>query len=97
MLEWDALTRDPAADVWYIGTKMKKWATTEQWIRLQETFGHFDAEDSVRALSATCSLFSEVARGVGDRLGFAYPAAVERAILGYLGLLTDGAVDSPVD
>jgi aminoglycoside 6-adenylyltransferase len=97
MLEWDALTRDPAADVWYIGTKMKKWATTEQWVRLHEIFGHFDAEDSVRALSATCSLFSEVARDVGDRLGFAYPAAVERAILGYLGLLTDGAVDSPVD
>jgi aminoglycoside 6-adenylyltransferase len=93
MLEWNALARDPNADVWYIGTKMKDWVTPVQWRRLQEIFGHFDAGDSLRALHATCSLFSEVARDVGDRLGYTYPSAVERSMLGYVEQLTETALD----
>lgn len=87
MLEWDALARDPQVDVWYIGTKMKNWVTPAQWKRLQEIFGHFDAGDSLRALHATCGLFSEVARTVGDRSAYPYPIALERSILGYVGKL----------
>jgi aminoglycoside 6-adenylyltransferase len=96
MLEWDAVARNPATDVWYIGTKMSRWTTPAQWSDLQETFGRFDAGDSLRALYATCSLFSEVARDVGDRLGFTYPSAVERSILGYISQLTATARDLPM-
>jgi aminoglycoside 6-adenylyltransferase len=89
MLEWDALSRDPATDVWYIGTKMKTWATPEQWSAVQEIFGRFDAGDSLRAMHATCSLFSEVARDVAGRLGFTYPESVESSIRGYIGQLAE--------
>lgn len=82
MLEWDAAARSPEVDVWYIGTRMKEWVTSSQWERLHDVFAHFEADDSIRALHATCALFSEVAREVGARLGYTYPAEVERAILG---------------
>jgi aminoglycoside 6-adenylyltransferase len=67
---------------------MKRWVTPSQWQRLQGTFGHFDAADSLRALDATCSLFSDVSREVAERLGFRYPVEVERSILEYVRALT---------
>ncbi|GHF46284.1 aminoglycoside 6-adenylyltransferase [Streptomyces morookaense] len=81
MIEWHALTRHGAEhDVWYGGTRMRRWAAPGVWDRLPETFGGFTAEDILRGARATADLFAELAREVAGTYGFPYPEKAERAI-----------------
>jgi aminoglycoside 6-adenylyltransferase len=80
MLEWEGLTRD--VDVWHIGIQLEHWAAPGAWGNLHRAFGHFDAEDSRRALLETTALFVEVSRTVATRLSFRYPSELEEAIAG---------------
>ncbi|MEU7168237.1 aminoglycoside 6-adenylyltransferase [Streptomyces morookaense] len=81
MIEWHALTRYGAEhDVWYGGTRMRRWAAPGVWDRLPETFGGFTAEDILRGARATADLFAELAREVAGAHGFPYPEKAERAI-----------------
>ena len=89
MLEWHAvLTRGPETDVWYIGTKMKRWVDEATWEELEGVFGRFDAPDSVRALEASMRLFRRLTHGVAERLGFAVPLCerhIEAYVLAFTG------------
>ncbi|MCC2279931.1 aminoglycoside 6-adenylyltransferase [Streptomyces sp. ET3-23] len=81
MIEWHALTRHGAEhDVWYGGTRMRRWAAPGVWDRLPETFGGFTAEDILRGARATADLFAELAKEVAGTHGFPYPEKAERAI-----------------
>lgn len=81
MIEWHALTRHGAGhDVWYGGTRMRRWAAPGVWERLPETFGGFTAEDILRSARATADLFAELAAEVAGAHGFPYPEKAERSI-----------------
>lgn len=81
MIEWHALTRRGAAqDVWYAGTRMRRWAAPGVWESLPETFGDFTADGTLRAARATADLFARLAREVAGAHGFPYPDKAERAI-----------------
>ncbi|EPH44679.1 putative Aminoglycoside 6-adenylyltransferase [Streptomyces aurantiacus JA 4570] len=81
MIEWHALTRRGADhDVWYGGTRMRRWAAPGVWDSLPETFGDFTADDTLRAARATADLFARLAREVADAHGFPYPDRAEHAI-----------------
>lgn len=85
MLEWEAATRlDGPLDVWHIGTRIASWATEDEWRRLQEVFGRFDADDARRALLATTLLFADVSAAVAERIGATIPAELATELPAYV-------------
>ncbi len=85
MLEWHALaTRDREIDVWYIGTKMKRWVDDTTWDELQHVFGRFDRADSWRGLIAMMVLFTRLTHETASALDLDYPADSERFITEYV-------------
>lgn len=81
MIEWHALSRKGADhDVWYGGTRMRRWADPDVWQSLPETFGGFTADDALRAARATADLFARLAREVAAAHGFPYPEKAESAV-----------------
>lgn len=85
MIEWHAAaTAGDDHDTWHIGTRMATWAGPEIWTRLHGVFGHFDAEDSGRALVATAALYRELGEATAQNLGYDYPGKVADAITGYI-------------
>ena len=89
MLEWRAIAAN--RDVKHIGVRMKDWIPADDWHRLNEAFGRFDAADSWRALLAMLSLFRDVALETANELGYRYPADRDASISGYI----QGFRDSP--
>jgi aminoglycoside 6-adenylyltransferase len=74
MLEWHALySRGSRTDVWYRGTKLKRWIDPETWDELHDVFGKFDAADSYRSLLATMRLFTRLTHEIASMAGFAIP------------------------
>ena len=85
IMEWRTIAvNGDAADVWHIGMRMKDWVPSNDWLRLNEVYGRFDAADSWRALLATLSLFRDVATETANKLGYEYPAEVDESISGYI-------------
>ncbi|WP_037684654.1 aminoglycoside 6-adenylyltransferase [Streptomyces aureocirculatus] len=81
MIEWHALSRKGADhDVWYGGTRMRRWTDPDVWESLPRIFGGFAADDALRAARATADLFSRLAREVADAHGFSYPEKAENVI-----------------
>ncbi|MEI5101754.1 aminoglycoside 6-adenylyltransferase [Streptomyces sp. PmtG] len=81
VIEWHALTVQGAGhDVWYGGTRMRRWAAPGVWDSLPETFGGFGADDALRAARATADLFARLAKEVAEAHGFPYPHKAERVI-----------------
>lgn len=60
------------------GKRIQEWAGKETWAELNNCFAHFDAGDSRRALIATINLFRNIAMETGERLGYCYPANVDK-------------------
>jgi hypothetical protein len=50
-------------------------------------FGHFDRDDSWRALMATADLFTWLATEVADQLGIPYPTSMEATVRGLIDQL----------
>lgn len=74
MLEWITLyTRGADTDIWYRGTKMKRWLDPELWNAVQDIFGQFGANDSFRATLATMRLFTHLTHKIAHMAGFAIP------------------------
>ncbi|MGD9480353.1 aminoglycoside 6-adenylyltransferase [Shinella sp. G-2] len=81
MMEWHAAATAAApVDTWHIGTRLRQWVDPRTWDDLQETFGRFDRDDTERAFVATTALYGRLARTVAQKLGYTYPADVEKAI-----------------
>jgi aminoglycoside 6-adenylyltransferase len=85
MIEWHALVMQGAeADVWYIGTKMKRWVDPDIWQELDAIYGHFDRQDSFRSIVATMTLFSRLTHEVADPLRLNWPEHSEHHIMEYV-------------
>lgn len=81
MIEWHARARHGLdRDTWHSGRFMREWADPPVWEALHETFGHFDAADSVRALRATLALFRRLSRETAHEWEYAYPALLDERI-----------------
>lgn len=83
MLEWDASLRKNE-DVWYIGSHMKDWIDAHDWENLHNAFGHFDQQDSWRALIRTMDIFRTVSRRVAEVTGYHYPTETDENITNYV-------------
>jgi aminoglycoside 6-adenylyltransferase len=85
MLEWHAAGRSgDFVDTWYIGTRMKEWVDSGTWQHLHEIFGHFDQEDTWRALFATVELFARVSRETAASHALSYSVELEVKVRNYL-------------
>ncbi|HVZ12425.1 MAG TPA: aminoglycoside 6-adenylyltransferase [Patescibacteria group bacterium] len=85
MLEWyEKSLHGFDYDTWYAGAKLEKWVERNIYDELQNTFAHFDKEDSLRALDATIKLFRRIAKETAKNLDLIYPEEVDQNITGYI-------------
>jgi aminoglycoside 6-adenylyltransferase len=71
-------------DVWHAGRFLEKWAGEEILDELKRCFAHYDEEDVMKALIATCHLFEKVTRELADTEGFTYPEKACECAKAYL-------------
>lgn len=85
MIEWHAgATQGWNVDTYYMGKQMRAWVARDVWEELDNTFSHFDAEDSWRGLRATTRLFRRIAKETAAALNMTYPDDVDRNISGFI-------------
>ena len=67
----------PSYDTWHSGRFLEEWA--EEWFvrYLSNIYAHYDRREIEHALLATMDLFRRMAKDVGGRLGYAYPAQAD--------------------
>jgi aminoglycoside 6-adenylyltransferase len=88
MMEWHAQSLHGwDYDTWYGGKYLTDWIDPQSKRSLDHIFGHFDSIDSWRALSATLDLFRRLAQETAQRLGYAYPAALDERVTLYVEML----------
>jgi aminoglycoside 6-adenylyltransferase len=81
MLEWHARAEHGwDTDTWYEGKFLAQWTDPQSWHALHGAFGRFDAADSWQTLFATMDLFRRLATETAARLGYAYPAALDKRV-----------------
>lgn len=81
MIEWhEKATHDWNYDTICHGKRMQSWIRKETWDTSQHTFGHFDANDSMKALLATIELFRNIAKETASMLGYVYPIHVDESV-----------------
>ncbi len=96
MIEWHARARYGLdRDTWHSGRFMREWADPPVWEALYVAFGHFDAEDSARALRATLVLFRRLASETAQSWGYVYPARLDEQITALVDTLV-GEAASPL-
>ena len=66
------------------GRYLKRYLRPALWAQLEETYVGPGLEENWRALFKTAALFRQAAEEVGQRLGFVYPAELDRRATGYL-------------
>ena len=85
MLEWlIEIDHDWSLKPGAYGRHLKKYLPPQIWTQLQETYVGAGLEENWLALFKTVDLFRQVAQEVGGRLGFAYPADLDRRATAYL-------------
>jgi aminoglycoside 6-adenylyltransferase len=79
VLEWQARSRDGgAADAWFGGRFLERWADSEVVAALGDAFARYDTADIVRGLLATMDLFRRQATDLAIRLELPYPARADK-------------------
>jgi aminoglycoside 6-adenylyltransferase len=66
------------------GRRLKKWLRPDLWKELESTYVGAGLEDNWEALFRTISLMRKTALEVGEKLGFAYPYALEDRVMAHL-------------
>ena len=85
MLEWlIEIDHDWSLKPGAYGRHLKMYLRPEIWADLAETYVGPGLEENWRALFKTAGLFRRVAEEVGGRLGYAYPADLDRRATAYL-------------
>jgi aminoglycoside 6-adenylyltransferase len=77
-------------DTWHRGEFMQEWLDKETWQQLHEIAGHFDLEDSWRALFASITLFRRLARATASHFDYPYPEVMISEVISYLEVLRAG-------
>lgn len=95
LAEWHALAAnpaDPAADVWYDGHFLERWADPRVVAALADLAAPYQAAGAWEALLHTCTLFDWLAEETAGRLGYASPAALAANMMAVIRRLAAGAV-----
>jgi len=71
------------------GRYLKRYLRPSVWAQLEETYVRPDLEENWQALFKTVDLFRQVAREVGQHLGYSYPADLHRRATAYLEWVRD--------
>ena len=88
MIEWNELAKvNFDKDIPPMGKRMQEWVGKNTWDSLYQVFGHFDSEDSWKALLKTIELFRELAVDTAKRMGYRYPKDVDLNISKFIGSL----------
>lgn len=78
MIEWHEKTVNGCEyDTWHAGRFLCKWVSIETQAELQNSFGHFDRNDSWKALMATITLFKRLSHDISEKMNFGYPYDLE--------------------
>lgn len=81
MIEWHQKVVNGAEyDTWHAGRFLCEWASKEIQIELQNSFGHFDKNDSWKALIATITLFKRLSHEIAENKKFSYPYNLEISV-----------------
>jgi aminoglycoside 6-adenylyltransferase len=79
MIEWYMhAKRGDEYDTWHEGRFIENWADESIVNNLHSTFAHYDYSDVKSALFSTTDLYTKLARGLAERLGFQYPDQSEK-------------------
>jgi len=85
MIGWHALAKsDGKQDTWFRGRFLEEWAEPGLTDELRNTFAHYDKEDTRKALNASITLFSRIAKETAQKLGYSYPTDTETAIKAWI-------------
>jgi len=80
-MEWYTQTRNNwEIDTWHLGHHILDWVDDQTQHELHQVFGHFEAEDSWRALYATMSLFRRLANTVADEMDYKYLVELDQSV-----------------
>ncbi len=91
MIGWHAKAIDgPETDTWHAGKFLHDWADEKTLVSLQNTFGHFDAADSWRALRATNALFRRLAIETAARFYLEYNRELDAKTSHFIETLYQG-------
>ena len=72
-----------------LGKGLRKGLPADVWRELQGTYAGGTTTDNWEALFRTMALFGQVARDVGDRLGYAYPDELDERVTTYVRRMRD--------
>ncbi len=85
MIEWHEKTVNGAEyDTWHAGRFLCEWASKETQAELMNTYGHFDRNDSWKALMATIILFMRLSREISEKKKFSYPYDLEKSVFNWI-------------
>ena len=68
---------------------MKDWLDDETWQELHYIAGHFDEQDSWRALFALIDVYTRIARETATYLGYPYPETMIEEVIAYVKQLSE--------
>jgi aminoglycoside 6-adenylyltransferase len=66
------------------GRGLKRWLRADLWAELEGTYTGAGLEANWEALFRTIAFMRRVATEVGERMGYAYPQALEQRVVAYL-------------
>ena len=79
MIEWYMhAKRGGEYDTWHEGRFVENWADESIVNNLHSTFAHYDYSDVKSVLFSTTDLYTQLARGLAESLGFQYPVQSEQ-------------------
>jgi aminoglycoside 6-adenylyltransferase len=85
MLEWRIeIDHEWALKPGVFGRGLKKLLPPDTWLALERTYVGPEIEENWESLFQLTALFRQVAREVGDALGYAYPREVDEHVSAYL-------------
>ena len=88
MLEWHfEIAHDWKVRPGVLGRRLKELLPGNLWSELLSTYVGPDTNDNWAALFGTTALFRQVAREVGNALGFTYPQNVDDQVSAYLNAI----------
>lgn len=91
MIEWHtSATQGWDTDTWLSGRFLEQWADPRVVERLRGVFSPYDEAGSWAALFRMMDLFRWLAGETADRLGYRYPAGVDKNTTAYVQALFDG-------
>jgi aminoglycoside 6-adenylyltransferase len=85
MIEWHEKTVNGVEyDTWHAGRFLCEWASKETQVELLNSFGHFDRNDSWKALMATITLFKRLSHEISEKKKFLYPYDLEKSVFDWI-------------